>query len=162
MFYKAIAACLLALSPITICGQARKTFQIPPKVKAPVDTNYPGWRLLYPTRACKGDFDRAVLIGDFNGDGARDYVVKIEASFNGILLALLSNKGAYRHKVIIKESARTIRDLGFTIGRKGTMLLNGQTRSVRLERDAVFVENCATGRNANYYVFRNGGFEPMR
>jgi hypothetical protein len=139
-----------------------KPYQLPSKVKAPVDRNYPGWRLLYPTRACKGDFNRAVLFGDFNGDGARDYVVKIESSFNGILLALLSNKGEYRQKVIIQDSARTIRDLGFSLGRRGTRLLNGQTRSVRLERDAVFVEYCDTGRNANYYVFRNGGFEPMR
>ena len=161
MFSKVSAACLLALGHIVVNGQPGQSFQLPSKVKIYVDRNYPGWRYLSPPAVCESDVRRSVLIGDFNGDGTRDYVLKIEVNNNGALIAFISTREGYRPNIIIKESARAVRDIGFTIGHKGTRVITSRSRSVMLRNDVLLVESCATRRDANYWVYKNGAFEAL-
>ena len=161
MFFKALAACLLALSHIVVNGQPSQSFQLPSKVKVYVDRNYPGWRYFSHSAGCESDVRRSILLGDFNGDGTRDYVLKIESNNNGALIAFISTREGYRPNVIIKESARVVRDIGFTIGHRGTRVITSKSRSVMLRNDVLLVESCATRRDANYWAYRNGAFEAL-
>ncbi len=161
MFFKALAASLLTLCPIAISGQTIQQFPLPSKLKAQIDRAYPGWQYLTPLKGCAPDVKRSVLIGDFNGDGRKDFVIKIEYNNNGALVAFVSTRDGYKSSVIIRDSARVVRDIGFTIGRKGTRVINSQSRSVFLRNDIVLAESCATRLNANYWVYRNGGFETL-
>jgi len=161
MFFKALAASLLTLSPIAISGQTIQPFTLPSKLKAQIDRNYPGWQYLTPLKGCASDVKRSVLIGDFNGDGRKDYVIKIEFNSNGALVGFISTREGYHQSVIVRESARVVKDIGFTIGHKGTRVINGQSKSVFLKNDIVLAEPCAARGNANYWVYRNGGFETL-
>jgi hypothetical protein len=161
MILRALAACLISLCPIAIYGQTNQPMQLlPSKVKAHVDRILPGWKFLTSPNSCEQDIRRTVLYGDFNGDGKRDYVIKIVHNNNGRLIALISQKDIYKLTDIIRESASEVKDIGFTIGNKGTRVIN-QNRIVRLQNDIVLAESCATRLKAKYWVYRNGGFESM-
>jgi len=161
MFFKALVVSLLLLSPVAISGQALQQFPIPSKIKVQIDRAYPGWQFITPLQGCESDVKRSVLVGDFNGDGRKDYVLKIEHKSNGSLVAFISTRDGYSPSVILRESARALRDIGFTIGHKGTRVINSQSKSVFLRKDIVLAESCATRINANYWVYRNGGFETL-
>jgi hypothetical protein len=69
----AIACAIIMLaSPTAIT----KPTALPPKIEMYLSRNYPGWKQTSTAVNCIPRFRQAVVSGDFDGDGRRDYAVK--------------------------------------------------------------------------------------
>lgn len=61
-----------------------------------LDTSYPAWKLSSKTTGCNKDVERAVVVADFDGDRACDYVVRTISSSDDISrLTILTSANEY-------------------------------------------------------------------
>lgn len=88
---------LLWLAAVVVCAQ--KLPHVPPALRAMLDREYKGWHLAEVSQEVKAYFARErvtfspnLLVGDFNGDGKRDYALLIEHHSRLVVLVFV-NRG---------------------------------------------------------------------
>ena len=120
------------------------------RVQSYLDKNYSGWKLekLTSNSDCFNEFKRAVIKGDFDGDGKYDCVVRIIRGNEGYIIAFLERGTSYEVHVLI--SGVGIQNLGLSMGEKG------KHDNVVLQNDAPLIGEC--GSEAGYYIYKNGKF----
>ena len=169
MFFKAIAASLLALSPVAITGQPPQQPSgsvCPPKLPNPIktyiDKTFPGWEYLTTSAACSSDLRKAVITGYFNGDKAKDYIIKIEYGGKGILLGFVSSQEGYKPtETFIKNATSVVKSTGFGFATAARIVTTEQGRRVKLVNDALISWPCPSNRQYTYWVYKNGGFNSL-
>ncbi len=81
---------MLALVTVTLRAQT-----LPASLRSYLDRNYRGWRLAGECYPKAGDNTR-VLVGDFDGNGRKDYAVKFIRKGRGFFMAFLSHRGGWK------------------------------------------------------------------
>ncbi len=129
-----------------------------------LNSNYPGWKLhpLPPGSGCSGEFRKAVVSGDFDGNRKLDYVARITQKRSGYLIALMSRGNAYTSEILERGSSSDIRYVGLSVSRKGSKYplgdpYEGDYRMGRLPNDAPLIGPCES--HAYYRIYRNGRFQ---
>ena len=76
---------ILVLLPLqlAVSGQTNRRPPVPTKIQSYLNQNDSGWRQSATATNCYVEFKRGVVVGDFNGDGRRDYVVKFNHNRKG-------------------------------------------------------------------------------
>lgn len=135
---------------------------LPIQIRNYLNNNYPGWKLSSKTTGCNREFERAIVSGDFDGNGRRDYAVKFTSGRNGYIIAFLSRGTDYKPYTLESGSIEQIRNQGLSISRKGERygeIVNDNFDRVsrRLPYDAPVGGMCES--STYYYIYRNGGFK---
>jgi hypothetical protein len=149
---------ILLLLPLqlAVSGQRNRQTPVPTKIQSYLNQNYSGWRQSAIASNCYVEFKRAVVVGDFNGDGRRDYAVKFIHNRKGYILAFLANGTDYQPHVLLDTSAGELKNIGLTLGRKGDKNADEEGRTSRLPNDAPVIGACES--EACPYIYRNGRF----
>lgn len=119
-------------------------------VQSYLDKNYSGWKLeeLTSNSDCFDEFKRAIIKGDFDGDGKYDYAARITRGKEGYIIAFLERGASYEAHILV--SGIRIQNLGLSMGKKG------KYDDVVLQNDAPLIGAC--GSEAGYYIYKNGKF----
>lgn len=80
---------LLLFLLLGLMSQVCLTQTLPRSLKAYLDRNYRGWELAGECYE-KPDENKRILVGDFDGNGKRDYAVKFVRGSKGFMMAFLS------------------------------------------------------------------------
>lgn len=118
MIAKTLLMFLVGFS-FAVYGKRANAQALPLGIRSYLNRNYSGWTLNSVANHCYPKFKRAVVIGDFDGDGKRDYVGKIVRGQRGYFLALLKRKEDYETHVLESMSIAEIKRTGLSISRKG-------------------------------------------
>jgi hypothetical protein len=170
MIYRAVVACLLALSHSAVNGQPpqppsrpAQSKRLPNQIKAHLDKNFPGWEYLITSGACNSHLRKAVITGYFNGDNIEDYILKIEYNSKGIVLGFVSSgEGGYKPtESIIKNATSAVKSTGFGFANTGRTVITEQGKRVKLANDALISWPCPNDRQYTYWVYKNGGFNSL-
>lgn len=135
---------------------------LPVNVKSFLNKNYAGWKQSATNDTdCYADFRKLVVIGDFDGNGKRDYAVRMTHNRRGYLMALLGQNADYRAHVLLSVSATELKGYGMSLAKKGSKYsigdpYEGDNRTARLPNDAPVIGPC--GSHAYPYIYRNGRF----
>jgi hypothetical protein len=135
---------------------------IPLTIRNYLNKTYPGWRLSAKTTGCNKSFERAVVVGDFDGDSAQDYVVKIITDQTGYIIAFLKRGNDYKAVILESGSQQQIRNQGLSVARTGTKfpeIVNENLGRVtrRLQHDAPIGGTCES--STYFYIWRSGSFK---
>ncbi len=146
---------LFVLVQYSIFGQT-----LPPKVKTELDKNYSGWKqsAVAGDADCSADIRDFVVVGDFDGNGKRDYVVRITHKQKGYFIAFLQQNTIYKPFVLLSLPAKTIKYYGMWLEGKGRTYSIGDPENNRTSRspnDAPYIGDCGSEPP---YIFRNGRF----
>jgi hypothetical protein len=130
-------------------------------VSAYLNKNYPGWKFSVAAKYCTGDFQRSRVTGDFDGDGAADYAVKISTVRKGYIIAFVSHGNEFRAHVLESGPLSEMRQQGLAFAPKGERY--GEIINEDLDRadrtlasDAPVGGTC--GASSYMYVYSNGSF----
>lgn len=156
-------ACLFLYLIIIGFGQSVTQAQtIPAKVRTYLNRNYSGWKPTAIASGCYTKFARSIVSGDFDGDGKKDYAVKLVRGTKGYVIAFLARGDDYSAFVLEARSARDIKNYGLSIGRKGERYpIGGDPPDViygKLPNDAPFVGPCESD-SGGYRIYSNGRFQ---
>ena len=133
--------------------------RVPPAIKKVLDDEYPGW--FFPTvsaeelRVCRQpdtNFSPALVWGDFDGDGSRDYGVAIQQGERRYTLAFLA-RGSGFGRFVLEPGGWNI--LGVAV--KGETVPRFAQGTVTLQNDALIGLKCESSSVA--YVYTNGTFQ---
>ncbi|HET9639561.1 MAG TPA: hypothetical protein VFP12_10170 [Allosphingosinicella sp.] len=124
--------------------------------------DFPGSRRIDVAEGCSSEYQKGIRGGDFNGDGRRDYVLKLRLRTGQMrIVAAIAQAATFRIHTLSPE-ARLSEAVG--VARRGTAYRTilrdgtvdpGATKVLPL--DAPFVAGCETdGRTG--YLFRSGRF----
>lgn len=131
---------------------------LPAKVKNQLNKNYSGWKLFSGARECNS---RAVVSGNFNGDGKTDYVVMFKKGRKGYVVAFLSIGADYKLHLLESRTSSEMQGVFLSVGRKGTTygeIINEDfnRRTQRLQYDAPEGGNCEA--SSYFWIYKNGRF----
>lgn len=145
----------LFLTSITLQAQT-----LPAKALSHLKQNYSGYKLYSGDRNCKS---RAVVSGNFNADGKRDYAVMFKKGRSGYVIAFLSKGTNYKAYVLDSGSASDLDGTFLSIGQKGTRyaeivgdVTDNRRVKQRLQYDAPEGGSCES--SSYFYVYSNGTF----
>ena len=149
---------VLLLLPLqfALSGQRSRRPAVPTKIQSYLNKNYSGWRQSATANNCYAEFKRAVVFGDFDGDGRRDYVVKFIHNHKGYILAFVARGIDYRPHILLDTSEGELNITGLTSARKGAKMGNENGRTSRLPNDAPVIGTCES--EACPYVYHNSKF----
>lgn len=141
-----------------VCAEAANAQTLPSGIQSHLNRNYPGWTLSSVADDCFSRFKRAVVVGDFDGDRRRDYVVKIVQGQRGYFIALLSRKKDYEAHVLESMSIAEVQRTGLNISRRGEKYIVNYDDQIygRLPNDAPLIGTCES--HAWNRIYRNGRF----
>jgi hypothetical protein len=143
------------IEPSTIQG----SFTLPEKLRGFLNKRHPGWRLNSEAPNCSKEYQRAIVTGDFDGDGKLDYVVKIIRGRKGYFIGLLERVRSFEAHILLETSGSQIKNFGMTRAKKGERYSIGEYedgRYGRLPNDAPVIGPCES--EACPMVYRNGKF----
>jgi len=155
-----LALALFAIPLFTCSANAQA---LPPKVTSFLNHFYSGWKQAPGT--C--EHRRWFLTGDFDGDGMKDYLVRVRTgkSAKSIRLNLVrffnARGGNYRAQQILDESFKgDLLRSSFTVVKKGTRipLGEGEGPTVTLENDAASQYICQTDE-VKTLIFKAGKWQ---
>ena len=169
MIFRAVVACLLALSPLAIYGQPpqlpsrpAKSTRLPNQIKSYLDKTFPGWEYLTTSGACSSYLRKAVITGYFNGDKIEDYIIKVEYNSKGIVLGFISSQEGYKPtESFIKNATSAVKSIGFGFANTGKTVITEQGKRVKLANDALISWPCPSNRQYTYWVYKSGGFNSL-
>jgi hypothetical protein len=128
---------------------------LPSEIRKYLNENYKGWKFQGDT--CFSKFPRkAVVAGNFNGDGKLDYAVKFVQGKKGFILAFLAQRRSFKAFVLHATDADDVRYLTLDVSKKGERFeLGGQ--NVFLNYDAPSDFRCESDVGG-IHLYRNGKF----
>jgi len=149
---------LFVLVVFTVSNQIISAQTLPAKVKSHLNDNYSGWKLFSGARVCNS---RAVVSGNFNGDGRNDYAVMFKKGRNGYVVAFLSSGTDYKAHLLETRSSSEMQGVFLSVGRKGTTYgeiidENFNRRNRKLQFDAPEGGNCEA--SSYFWIYSNGKF----
>lgn len=144
-----IAICVLLLT------QAAFAQTLPRSIKRYLDRNYSGWKLAGECYEKESE-NKRILVGDFDGNGKRDYAVKFIRCEKGFFMAFLANgrrwKPFYLH---IWEDAKEARFSDLVLFSKGESYEPAGTPKLKFDSPADFHCESDVG---GVHTYRNGKF----
>ncbi len=118
------AVLLASYSPTSIYGQITVK-KLPNAIKTILDRDYPGWQFAEVAKEIyeffkmeKVEFDPNFIMGDFDGNGKRDYAIQIVHGGKRIVLAFLK-KGNFFKKYVLETSPEPNPDIYLWLLKKG-------------------------------------------
>ncbi len=154
---KKLIAIFVLIFSLTNLAQAQT---LPLKIRNYLDKAYAGWKLTSIADGCYSEFANSVIVGDFDGDKKRDYVVKFIKGRKGYILAFLERKTNYATHILESLSATEVKNTGLSIAKRGEEYPIGgeypDYKLGRLKNDAPLIGTCES--HAYHYVYRNGKF----
>ncbi len=133
---------------------------LPVQVRNYLNDSYSGWKQTVVANGCFADYKKSVVMGDFDGNGRRDYVVKFVHKSKGYFIAFLEQNTDYEPHILLSVSATEIRSMGLTVGKKGEKYSIGEVEDNkygRLPYDTPIIGVCES--EACPYIYRNGSFQ---
>lgn len=152
---------LLSLLLIGFISQTNFAQTLPEQIKNHLDRNYRGWKL--QKDVCNpGEPGKAVVTGNFNGDGKLDYAVKFVRAKKGLVIAFLAQTQNYKAFILHNTDAEEVKYLSLGILKKGSKFPYGgandvEGKSFRLRFDAPEDYRCESDVGGIHY-YRNGKF----
>ena len=143
-----ISGLFIVLLSIGCVGQT-----LPRGITKYLNGNFSGWKL---AGECSGEEHKAVLSGDFDGNGKRDYAVKFIRGKQGFLVAFL-NKGStfMPHYLHIWSDPDEARFSWLILFRKGEKDEQSGTPTLRFDSPADY--HCESDIGG-IHAFKNGKF----
>ena len=156
---KFLLTCLLVTFSFAAYAKSVNAQALPARIRSYLNTNYSGWALNSVANNCYPKFKRAVVIGDFDGDKKREYVVKIAQGQRGYFIALLDRRGDYEAHVLESLSIAEMKRTGLSISRRGEKYIVDYDNQIygRLSNDAPLIGTCES--HAWNRIYRNGRFQ---
>ena len=146
----------LSLSFVFALIQTNFTQTLPAKIKNHLDKNFKGWKLSPSTESCAWEVNGGFVSGYFNGDGKRDYAVKITRGKKGYILAFLALKNGYKPFVIHDTDADDVTYRSIFIYKKGKVI-DYNEKDFRLKYDAFADFRCESDVGG-FHFYQNGKF----
>jgi hypothetical protein len=151
--------------PLTILffavgAQTASALELPDKVKALLDDEYPGWELSSGDPSCRRE---TTLTDDFDGDGKEDYAVMLRLKRSVSLVVLLADGEGYKSR----EVKRGLRGNEFvTVAPKGEVYSDiagaldkmESVRERKLELATLVIQKCGGGEK-HYLIPEYGEFK---
>ena len=125
---------------------------LPAKVRGYLNENYSGWKPYAGDPICNS---RAVVSGNFNGDGKTDYAVMFKKGQSGFVIAFVSQNTNYDAEVLERGSADDLNGTFLSVGRKGTKY----SKTQRLKYDAPEGGGCEA--SSYFWIYNNGSFQQV-
>jgi hypothetical protein len=145
---------LLSLFLLSLISPVCSAQTLPKSLKTYLDRNYRDWKLAGECYE-KASENKRVLVGDFDGNGKKDYAVKFVRGSKGFFMAFLANgkrwKPFYLH-IYSTDNAKFSDLILFEKGEKYEMGLAG-----KLKHDAPADFRCESDAGG-LHVYRNGKF----
>jgi hypothetical protein len=135
--------------------------EVPPGVDKYLSRNYPGWTITDSWMA-DGPRPKALIQGDFNGDGKGDYAMMITRDERIHSIVLLVKRGGFQAvNVLEQKSDQNLRMVGMHLAGKGEELdintsADKPAKSLKLKTDAVGLYN--TSGSGRVYYWQRGRF----
>jgi hypothetical protein len=146
---------ILSLILLSVLSLGAFGQRLPTSLKSYLDRNYRGWKLAGECYEKESE-NKRILIGDFDGNGKRDYAIKFIRGEKGFLMAFLSNgrrwKPFYLHIWDDPKEARFSDLMLFKKGERNEMSIPG-----KLKFDAPSDYHCESDVGG-MHVYRNGKF----
>ncbi len=128
---------------------------LPAKIKSYLNKNYKGWKLqkdlCYPDEPGK-----AIVTGNFNGDGKLDYAVKFVRGKKGFILAFLAQNQNYKAFVLHNTDATEVKSLRLDVWKRGDRYVMSD-QNVYVKYDAISDFRCESDIGG-IHLYRNGKF----
>ena len=128
---------------------------LPAKIRSRLNKSYAGWKLSAGDPICNS---RAVVSGDFNGDGKTDYAVMFQRGQNnngGYVVAFTSRGTNYEPYQLENIAADDLSSSFLAIGRKGTEY----SKRRKLPYDALEGGTCEA--SSYFWIYGNGAFKQV-
>jgi hypothetical protein len=151
----------LILVFISIVSFTAKAQTVPAKVKNYLKVNYPNW-VIGKSWVVDSKPLTAIVSGDFNGDGEKDYAVLITKDDRVYALALLANKHSFKAINMLTQKDGNERWIaGIDVTEKGTEVFVHNDRGdvikkVKLKTDGINVYDGE--RMSHIFYLENGKF----
>jgi len=135
---------------------------LPSRLQSYLNKNYTGWKVTPVADGCDAEFKGAFASGDFDGDGRRDYIVKLIRGRKGYIMAFLERRGGYEEHILHGNlSMADIRRTGIKVFRKGERVPVGDPEDEssyrRLTNDAPFDGPCESDAGGAH-IYQDGSF----
>jgi hypothetical protein len=134
---------------------------VPAKVKTYLSKNYPNWEIGKSWVVDSKPLP-AIVNGDFNGDGKKDYAVLITKDDRIYALALLATKNSYNaFNLLAQKIGEDAWIAGIDVAEKGTEVFvhndrGDVTKKFKLKTDGIAVYDGE--RMSSIYYWQNGKF----
>lgn len=133
-----------------------------PNIRADLNLAYKGWIKAPGSEFCSAEYRNSVVMGDMNGDGKTDFVVKIAVGNKGYLVAYLADETGYKRHLLNSMTAAEAGSSALGIFEKGGKWPLGEpgeadSQEIAVDNDAVFFGPCASD-NTGLYIFKDGKF----
>ncbi len=147
----------------TLSAQTVGAQTLPAKVRSYLTTNYKGWVQTSVATGCTSQFKKAIVVGDFDGNGSSDYAVKFIAGKKGYIMGFIARGAEYTPHKIGSGSAADLKRSGMALKAKGSRVDLGvpgeKEKMHKLKNDSLTVGTCES--EVIIYAFRNGAFGPL-
>ena len=146
-----------AVAHQTIQAQA-----LPAGVKTKLNKSYTGWRLHSGDPVCQS---RAVMSGDFDGNGKTDYAVMFKKGHLGYIIAFLAAGADYKVVVLESGAADDMKHSYLSVAKKGESyagVIDGdfdKAETKKLKTDVPVGGTCEASEY--FYVYGNGKFKQV-
>lgn len=129
---------------------------VPPMVRTALNARYPGWVRDTNYGTCDPDWRSTLLSGDFNRDGAKDYLIKIRRGRNIYAVALLARGGGFAAHTV-GESTPDLESMGIKVLKRGERFHDyAANRQRTLDVDTIEIAACEV--SSWLMVYRNNSF----
>lgn len=135
---------------------------LPAKVKSGLNKNHSGWKLHSGDSICKS---RAVVAGDFDGNGKTDYAVMFKRARIGYIVAFLADRTDYKAVILESGAAGDMENSYLSVARKGQSYAgiadddSSKGAARKLKTDAPVSGTCESSEYL--YVYGNGKFKQV-
>lgn len=129
---------------------------VPALVRTALNVRYPGWVRETNPGTCDANWRSTLLSGDFNRDGAKDFLIKIRRGRNIYAVALLAAAGGFTtHEV--GESSPDLETMGIQVLKRGERYQDySANRQRTAEADTIHIAACEV--SSWLMIYRNGAF----
>ena len=126
---------------------------LPKTLRSYLDRNYRGWKLAGQCYDKEKD-NKKILVGNFNGDGKRDYAVKFVRGEKGFLMAFLADGRMWKPYYLHIYSAREAKYSDLMLFRNGESFEPAETPKLKFDSPADFHCDSDVGGVHTFYKGR--------
>ena len=125
---------------------------LPKPVRRYLDRNFSGWKL---AGECFEKANTRILVGDFDGNKSRDYVVKFARGDKGFMMAFLASHSGYKPFYLHLYSAKEAKGSDLLLVKRGETFEMSLPGKLNNDAPADFLCESDSG---GIHVYRNGKF----